>query len=327
MELIRGLCNLRPSPDGCVATIGNFDGMHRGHQAVIRQVVDEARSRGRPAVLVTFEPLPHEYFGGRGRVPRLSRLRDKLAVLRGLGLDRVVCLHFDARLAAMPADGFIRRVLVEGLGLRHLVIGDDFRFGRDRAGDFALLERAGRAHGFSVERTRTYRLDGERVSSTRVRRALEAGELALAEHLLGRPFRVSGRVFHGDRRGRELGFPTANLALPGGSPLRGVFAVRVSGAGLAERPAVANVGRRPTVGGERLQLEVHLLDFQGALYGRLLEVAFCRRLRDERRFDGLAALRDQIHDDVAAARRFFAEAGAPETPSPMPSIPGVTDRG
>ncbi len=306
MELIRGLHNLRPRHRGCVATIGNFDGLHRGHRAVIGQLRRAAAAHGLPATLITFEPLPLEYFLGPRAPSRLSRLRDKVALLRALGVERLLVLPFDRRLAQMPAPEFVRRVLVEGLGVRHLVVGDDFRFGKDRRGDFALLQRAGRTHGFTVADTETLADAGGRISSTRVREALAAGDFAAVEAMLGRPYTMAGHVLHGDKRGRRIGFPTANLRVGRRvSPLRGVYAVTVSGAGRAPRPAVCNIGRRPTVGGETFLLEVHLLDFAGDLYGRHLEVHFRQRLRDEQRFDSLDALIDQIHRDVAAARAFF----------------------
>jgi len=306
MQLIRGRHNLEAPEGGCVATIGNFDGMHLGHQAVIRQVVEEADRRGLPAMLVTFEPLPHEYFAPDRQIGRLTTLRRKLDLLEGLGLDYVFCLNFNPSLARMPAERFIREILVDGLQLRHLVVGDDFRFGRGREGDFAMLRAAGERFGFSVERTRTLALDGERVSSTRIRRALDEGRMDEAARLLGRRFSFSGRVAHGDKRGRQIGFHTANIHLRRGSPVRGVFAVRVLGADDRPVAGVANVGRRPTVEGERMQLEVHLLDFQGELYGRRLKVELLHRIRDERRFDSLDALVEQIHRDVARAREFFA---------------------
>jgi riboflavin kinase/FMN adenylyltransferase len=307
MELIRGYYNLRPEHRGCAATIGNFDGVHVGHQAIFQVLRDRAHELGAPSVAIVFEPQPAEYFAPDSAPARLTRLREKLSALDQAGVDWVQCLRFDRSLAALSPNAFIRHVLVDGLGVRYLAVGDDFRFGAGRRGDFSTLRDAGRRHGFTVEDTPTVRLNGERVSSTRIREALAAGELDHARGLLGRPYSICGRVVQGQRLGRTLGFPTANIALRRRtSPLQGVFAVTVQGAGLADAPGVANIGRRPTVGGDRLQLEVNLLAFQGDLYGRYLEVRFHQRIRPERRFDSLDALRAQIERDAAAARAWLA---------------------
>lgn len=307
MELIRGLHNLRERHRGCVATIGNFDGVHLGHQAVLGQLAEKADALGLPSTVITFEPLPHEYFLGDQAPARLTRFREKLQALRRFSVDRLLCLRFDARLAAMPAQDFIERVLVDGLEVQYLVVGDDFRFGQGRAGDFAMLQAAGAARGFQVVNMHTFRIGTARVSSTRIREALEAGDMATAEQLLGRPFRLCGRVTHGDKRGRSIGFPTANLKLERQiSPVRGVFAVELFGVAGEPLPGVANVGRRPTVNGVENRLEVHLLDFAGDLYGRHVQVDLLHRLRDEQRFDTLDALIAQIGRDAEAARTFFA---------------------
>ncbi|MFW5909765.1 MAG: bifunctional riboflavin kinase/FAD synthetase [Thiohalospira sp.] len=304
MEVIRGLHNLRPAHRGSAVTIGNFDGIHRGHQAVLGQLEAGARGRGLPTTLITFEPHPVEYFAPERADARITRLREKVEALEAQPVDRVLCLKFDARLAAMEADEFIRRVLVDGLGTRYLVVGDDFRFGHRRAGTFETLEAAGTEHGFAVERTRTFSLAGGRVSSTRVRDALTAGELETAAELLGRPYRLCGRVVHGDQRGRTIGFPTANVPLYRRKrPLSGVYAVWFTVDGGAPRPAVANVGTRPTVDGTEPVLEVHLFDFDGDLYGRPVSVEFVEKIRDEQRFGSLEELTAQIDADAAAARR------------------------
>jgi riboflavin kinase/FMN adenylyltransferase len=292
---------------GAVVTIGNFDGVHLGHRAVIRQAAERARERNLPLFVVIFEPLPREYFAEvRGMTPvaRLTRLRERFVAFDRLGVvDRLILLPFDRRLAELPAEAFVTRLLLGALGARHVVIGDDFRFGAKRQGDFALLEALAAGHGFGVERARTVSLDGERVSSTRVRAALEARDVVAAARLLGHPFFLCGRVMHGDKRGRQLGFPTANIALRRRlSPLRGVFLVRVSGIGETPRYGVANIGTRPTVEGVEARLEVFLLDFDGDLYGRLVEVDFLAGIRDERRFESLDALVGQIGRDVAEAR-------------------------
>ncbi len=307
MELIRGLHNLRPRHRGCVATIGNFDGVHLGHQAVLGQLAEKAEQLGLPTTVVTFEPHPQEWFFPDRAPPRLTRLREKLTALRRYSVDRVLVLRFDARLAAMEAAAFVERILVGGLGVRHVVVGDDFRFGRNRAGDFAFLRAMGARHGFDVVAMHSFRIDGERVSSTRIREALAAGDMDTAEKLLGRPYRMCGRVAHGDRRGRDIGFPTANLHLHRrASPVLGVFAVEVFGVPGEPVPGVANVGVRPTVDGTRALLEVHLLDFAGDIYGRYVQVDFLHKLRDERRFASFDALRAQIRRDVEAARAWFA---------------------
>ncbi len=309
MDFIRGLHNLRPHHHGTVATIGNFDGVHRGHTHLIEHLAASAGGSGLRTTLVTFEPLPSEFFAGDHAPPRLTRLREKLELLAKLPVDQVLCLRFDARLAALSPEDFVRRVLVDGLGVRHLLVGDDFRFGHRRQGDFRRLAQLGQALGFTVETAPTLIDHGERISSTRIRAALAGGELDLAQRLLGHPYHMSGRVARGDQRGRELGFPTANVHLHRrNSPVRGVFAVEVLGVSDRPWPAVANVGIRPTVdGGRRALLEVHLLDFHGDLYGRHLQIRFCRFIRPERRFPDLAALRAQIAADVVVARDFFNE--------------------
>ena len=328
MEFIRGQHNLRPRHRGCVATIGNFDGVHLGHQAILAQLHEAAQRLRLPRLVITFEPQPQEYFAGPDTAPaRLMRLREKLLALDGLGIERLLCLEFDQHLAALPAPAFIERLLVQQLGVRHLVIGDDFRFGHRRAGDFALLVAAGQRHGFSVVNSHSYQVEGTRVSSTRIRQALSQGDLDWAARLLGRPYDMCGRVAHGDERGRTLGFPTANIHLHRrATPVYGVYAVLMSGPGLRPWPGIANVGRRPTVQGIREQLEVHLLDFHGDLYGRHVKIDFLHYLRPEQRFASLDALRQQIQRDEQQARSWFSTRGlihddaAPF--SPTLSIPG-----
>ena len=311
MELIRGQHNLRPHHRGCVATIGNFDGVHLGHQAILAQLTEQAARLHLPRLVITFEPQPQEFFAGPTAPPaRLMRLREKLQALDGLGIERTLCLEFDQRLATMPAQTFIETLLVEGLGIRYLVVGDDFRFGHRRAGDFALLVEAGQRYGFEVADNHSYILDSERVSSTRIRQALSQGDLELAARLLGRPYDMCGRVAHGDQRGRTIGFPTANIHLHRRvTPVYGVYAVLLSGPELRPWPGIANVGRRPTVQGVREQLEVHLLDYQGDLYGRHVKVDFLHYLRPEQRFESLDALRQQIQRDEQAARAYFSARG------------------
>ena len=307
MELIRGLHNLRASQHPCAATIGSFDGVHCGHQAVIRTLQRAAVERSLPPMVITFEPQPREYFQPDEAPPRLTRLREKLQAMSLYGVERVLCLRFNTHLAGLTADDFIREVLVDGLGIRYLLVGDDFRFGRDRTGNFGLLKQAGARHGFDVAAMDTVDIGGDRVSSTRVRALLAFGELAAAAELLGRPFTLCGRVAHGDKRGRTIGFPTANIHLFRHlAPLTGVYAVEMRWAGAQAHQGVANIGRRPTVDGTRLQLEVHLFDFDGDLYGRQVQVGFIDKLRDEQRFESFEALQAQIRKDAAQARAVFA---------------------
>jgi riboflavin kinase / FMN adenylyltransferase len=310
LELIRGKHNLRPSHRGCALTIGNFDGLHLGHRAVLERLLERALSMGLPAVVMSFEPTPREYFMGAAAPPRLARFREKFTGLEEQGVDRLFCARFDARMAALEPAEFIREYLVDGLGVRYLAIGDDFRFGRQRAGNFATLKAAGIEHGFTVEDTPTRRLDGVRVSSTAVRAALAGGDLGLAARLLGRHYGMSGRVIEGRRLGRTLGFPTVNLR-PGRRvlPVTGVFAVVVTGLGERPWPAVANLGTRPTVHGTEPLLEAHLFDFEGDVYGRRITVEFVARLRDEQRFDDMHSLTAQMRRDADLARRILADAG------------------
>lgn len=308
MRLIRGLHNLRPDHHGSALTIGNFDGLHRGHQAVLARLRERADELGLPTTVMTFEPTAQEYFSPATAPARLQRLRDKLTVLRGLDVDQVLCLRFDRRLAALSAGDFVERILVQGLAVRYLVVGDDFRFGKGRSGDFGFLREAGRQAGFEVVNTSTFYHDDDRVSSTRIRTALTEGDFGTAAHMLGRPYRVCGRVAPGHQRGRTIGFHTANIRLHRlVSPLQGVFAVRVFGLGEQAVNGVANIGTRPTVDGSDFVLEVHLFDFDRDIYGRYLDVEFCRKLRDEKKFDSFELLRQQISLDAEQARRYFSE--------------------
>lgn len=307
MELIRGLHNLQPRHRGCVATIGAFDGVHRGHQAVFSQLLDEARELDLPSTVIVFEPLPREYLAPGEAPARLMSFREKFLALADLGIDRLLRIRFDESLRGMSASDFAQAIFVRGLSVRRLVLGDDFRFGREREGDAAFLRELGRREGFHTLPTRTFEIDGERVSSTRVRDALADGDLVEAGRLLGRDYAISGRVVRGQQLGRQLGAPTANVELNRlCSPLAGVFVVRVDGPGLRGAPGVANVGTRPTVSsGTRANLEVHLLEDSPDLYGRRIDVRFVHRLRAEKKYDSLDALRDAIRDDIDTARRWF----------------------
>lgn len=308
MELIRGRHNIQDRHRGCSVSIGNFDGVHLGHQAVIEQLVERARERGLPACVITFEPHPREFLEPSEAPARLSRLRDKAAQLAPLGVDRLLILRFDARLMAESAKAFIDELLCARLGVADIVVGDDFRFGSRRKGDFARLERAGREHGFSAERARTYCVDGERVSSTRVRERLTVGDLEGAARLLGSPYTMRGRVIHGEKLGRNLGYPTANISLDGHRlPLSGVFAVIAWDDRGRRLPGVASIGWRPTVGGTRPLLEVHVFDFTGDLYGAHLSVELLERLRPEERFDSLDDLVERMHEDARNARAILEQ--------------------
>jgi riboflavin kinase/FMN adenylyltransferase len=308
MQLVRGLHNLRPQHRGCAVTIGNFDGVHRGHQAILARLRERARELGVPSCVVIFEPQPREYFSPQTAPARLARLRDKVQLLADEQVDLVLCLAFNKRLSQLSASEFVDTILIDGLGVKHLEVGDDFRFGCDRAGDFDFLTQAGSLQGFTVEAAQTVEMNGLRVSSTQVRKALAAADFERAEQLLGRPFSIEGRVLHGQKLARQLGWPTANVQLKRRRvPLTGVYLVSVDIDGKTW-PGVANIGVRPTVAGDgSAHLEVHLLDFAGDLYGRHLTVAFHHKLRDEQRFASLEALKSAIDADVAAARAHWAK--------------------
>lgn len=306
-EFIRGLHNLRPEHKGCVATIGSFDGVHLGHQAILRQLIQVAREQNLPAVVIVFEPQPHEFFAGDKAPARLMRMREKLEALWSAGVDKVLCLHFNQELRSLSAEQFIDRVLVQGLAIKHLVVGDDFRFGCDRKGDFALLQIKGAELGFEVTDTHTLEIDGKRVSSTRIRHLLEAGDFAEAEKLLGKPYGIYGRVVYGKQLGRQLGVPTANVDLRRyRSPLHGVFAVTAIFKDGTQVQGVANIGVRPTVNGlKKPLLEVHLFNFSRDIYGVVIDVVFRHKLRDEQKFASLDELKAQLQTDISQAKAFF----------------------
>ena len=303
MELIRGIHNIRARHHGCVLTIGNFDGVHRGHQALLEQLKQQGQRLGLPVMVMIFEPQPLEMFAADKAPARLTRLRDKANYLAQAGVDYLLCVKFDPRFAANTAQAFVAELLVEKLGVKFLMVGDDFRFGAGRQGDFPLLQQAGKEYGFEVVSTPTFREGDRRISSTAIRTALSEDDLPLAETLLGHPYSISGRVVHGDELGRTIGFPTANLPLK--SLVAPVKAVEVYGLGPQPLPGVANIGTRPTVAGVRQQLEVHLLDVTMDLYGRHIEVVLRAKLRNEQRFASLDALKQQIANDVVTARKFF----------------------
>ncbi|MDR9466829.1 bifunctional riboflavin kinase/FAD synthetase [Marinospirillum sp.] len=309
MELIRGIHNLRTQHRGCVATIGNFDGVHLGHQKILQQVREKAAQLGEPATVMVFEPQPREFFAGDQAPARLTRFREKVERLAEYGAERIVCLQFNSRLRQLTGEEFIQQVLVDGLGVRHLVVGDDFRFGCDRAGDFHLLEKLGPRKGFGVEHTHTFLMDEERVSSTRVRTTLASANLAGAARMLGRPYKIASRVVHGRKLGRTLGVPTANLLLGIRKPaLNGVFTVLARLKNGDFWPGVANIGLRPTVDGVLPALEVHLHGFREEIYAQPLEVFFLAKLRNEKKFSGLEELKENIALDIDHSIQFFNQA-------------------
>lgn len=317
MRVFRGFHHPGIAPS-CALTIGNFDGVHRGHQAMLALLRNEAQHRGLPSCVMTFEPHPRDYFATVTGKPelapaRIATLRDKLAELERCGIDQVVVLRFDARFAAQSPQAFVDDVLVSGLGAKYVLVGDDFRFGAKRAGDYAMLDAAGQAAGFDVARMMSYEVHGERVSSSAVREALAAGDMERATTLLGRPYSLSGHVVHGRKLGRDLGFRTLNLRFSHPKPAAlGIFAVRTHG--LSDEPldGVASLGRRPTVDDSgRVLLEVHCLDWPASLgreggYGKIIRVELLHKLRDEARYDTLEALTAAIRQDADDARAFLA---------------------
>lgn len=313
MQVTHGTIQPPSGPSGfhCGLTIGNFDGVHRGHRAMLDRLVRKARQLQIPCAVLTFEPHPREYFAPRAAPARLSRLREKLECLAEAGVDRAHVLRFGARLAGLAPERFVEDVLVRGLGVRWLVVGRDFRYGAKRGGDFAQLEAAGARHGFAVEALEDVQEGGQRISSSGVRAALAAGDLAAAARLLGRPYAMSGRVAHGAKLGRTLGFPTANIVLRRRPALHGVFAVEAEIEETHGRlRGVASIGRRPTVASDAPPLlEVHLFDWTGDLYGRHLRVTFAKKLRDEEKYDGLEALRAAIARDAEQAKDHFRNHG------------------
>ncbi|PHM71116.1 bifunctional riboflavin kinase/FAD synthetase [Xenorhabdus kozodoii] len=308
MELIRGIHNIRARHHGCVLTIGNFDGVHRGHQALLKHLKQEGQRLGLPTMVMIFEPQPLEVFVADKAPARLTRLRDKIKYLAKNGVDYLLCVKFDKHFAANSPATFVSQLLVEKLGVKFLAIGDDFRFGKNRRGDFHYLQQAGKQYRFDVASTDSFCDSGLRISSTAIRQALHDDDLALAEILLGHPYSISGRVVHGKQLGRTIGFPTANLPLKRlVAPVQGVYAVEVHGLGDTPLPGVANIGHRPTVAGHGLQLEVHLIDTQMDLYGRHIDVVLRKKLRSEQRFASLDALKQQIAKDVVAARNYLLQ--------------------
>jgi riboflavin kinase / FMN adenylyltransferase len=310
MLILRGLQS--PDRQPVAVTIGNFDGVHLGHQALLAQLRNAARSRGLPAAVVIFEPHPREFFTPDKAPTRLTNLREKLELLAENHVDRVHVCRFNSQFAQMSAADFIH-ALHGSMRAKHVLIGDDFRFGSGRSGDYALMEKIGSQHGFSVEAMHSVLHDGVRVSSTAVRTVLAAGDLSAATRYLGRPYSISGRVVHGDKLGREIGYPTANVQLKHNRPpLSGIFVVRVTGDHIAPLHGAASLGVRPTVKDHgRAVLEVHLLDFAQNIYSQHLRVEFLHKLRDEAKFSDLESLTQQIALDVEHTNKWFREHGLP----------------
>jgi riboflavin kinase / FMN adenylyltransferase len=309
MQLIRGLSHLEPFKNGCVLSIGNFDGLHLGHRAVIRKLVERGKVLGLPVVIMFFEPQPLEYFLGDNAPSRLMRLREKVIEMAKLPVDNLLIVRFNQNFANRDAEQFIEHILINTLNVKHLVIGDDFHFGKARRGNFAMLKEKGRLNGFTVEDTGSFQLGGLRISSTLIRDALVAGDLKGAEKLLGHCYSVCGRIAHGDKLGRTIGYPTANIRMHRkNTPINGVFAVTMTGIDGLEFEGVANVGTRPTLdGGSKVILETYLFDFNKEIYGRYVEVHFHQKIRDESRFHSLEELKAQIVKDVAETKKIFAE--------------------
>ena len=308
MEIINGLHNLRPRHRGCVLTVGNFDGVHRGHRALIEALCAEAKSLGVPSMLMTFEPQPREFFAGEKLPARLTRFREKVHLLKQTGLDRLLCLPFNERTANIEADWFAGEFTVDKVGAKHVVIGDDFRFGRGREGDFALFQKYGDKFGFTVSAMSTLLEGQQRISSTLIRQTLAAGDFPTAAQMLGHEYFIMGRVVYGRQLGRQLDVPTANIRLQRyRAALEGVYCVTVEGIGEQALEGIANIGVRPTVDGKEPLLEVHVFDYAGNLYGDLIKVTFKQKLRDEQTFESIDALKTQIGADLQQARQWFAD--------------------
>lgn len=310
MQLIRGLHNVAPIQSalaqGSVLTIGNFDGVHLGHQRVLSEVAQRAKDLHLPSIVMLFEPLPIEFFRPEKAPVRIMNFREKMQALALSPIDYVLCVRFNEGFSSLSAGDFIESVLVEKLNVKHLVVGDDFRFGQNRQGDYAALDQAGQQFGFSVTDMATYKQDGERVSSTRIRQALTNPDLALAEHLLGKPFSFNGRVIHGQKLGRTIGFPTLNLNPKRiQMPVQGVFAVTVDCLAGKPLPGVANLGFRPTVDGVRPSIEVHLFNWNKDVYGCHVDVTLKHFIRPEQKFESFDALKQQIALDAEQAKQFF----------------------
>lgn len=318
MKLIRGINHIQPLLSGCVLTIGNFDGVHLGHCHVLQKLIETAKGLSLPSVVMIFEPQPLEFFRQDKAPARLTNFREKYHHIKALGIDHLLCVKFSQSIANLDPQEFIEKILVRLLGVRYLVVGDDFRFGKARAGDLAMLSGAGQRHGFAVTSAESFCHDDLRISSTEIRTLLANSEFLLAERMLGRAFSMQGRVSYGQQLGRTIGFPTANIAIKRQvSPVSGVFVVKVEGdfslcktkANAKIRYGIANLGSRPTVNGRLPRLEVHLFELNCMLYGKRLTVTFLHKLRAEQKFNGLSALKTQINKDAVAARQWLLTHG------------------
>ncbi len=306
MEFIRGQHNIVDRHRGCVASVGNYDGIHPGHRQVIQSLVEKSRAYGLPSVIVSFEPHPLEFFVGDKAPPRLMSVREKITVLRDLNVDRMCCLRFNHQLANTEAEDFVQELLIKKLGVRCILVGDDFRFGRNRRGDFDMLRSIGISHGMHVEKTESFLVEGLRVSSSSIRAFLSAGDLPKANRLLGRPYSISGKIVRGDGNAANWGFATANIRTRIRKPaLQGVFVAQAQLHDHRLWPAVSSFGIRPTIGGTTPVLEAHLLDFEGDLYGQQIQLQFLCKLRAEITFASVEAMCAQIQLDIAAARQYF----------------------
>lgn len=308
MKLIRGLHNLTTALPGCVATIGNFDGLHLGHQHIINQLKTVAEIKNLPSVVIIFEPQPVEFFAPKQAPHRLARLRDKILHFGEMGIDYLICLHFDQPFASLSAADFVSDILLGKLNIRHLVVGDDFHFGKGRSGNFEYLKERGRQDHFEVENTHTLLIDNERISSSRIRQCLANNDFTGARQLLGRPYSLCGKIAHGKKLGRELGFPTINIRM-GRTPLavHGIFAVLVKGLDNRGLRGVASIGNRPTVNGSGTILEVNILNFSKDVYGRSVEIEMLHKIRDEEKFDSLPELTARIQQDINEAINYFED--------------------
>jgi riboflavin kinase/FMN adenylyltransferase len=308
MELIRSINSPSLKKQDCVATIGNFDGVHLGHRSVIKQLIRNAKEMSLPSVVVTFEPLPMEFFSATTAPARLTEFREKIELLTAMSVDKVVCLRFNHSLASLSAQSFVKDILANGLQVKRLIVGDDFRFGANREGNVALLRELGPTYGFDLIPAETYHYNNVRVSSSLVRGFLAIGEFERAQHYLGRTYHMDGKVIHGDKRGKKLGFPTANLACHRlNCPLSGVYVVRIHGLNGKIHEGVANIGTRPVFDGDRFLLETFIFNFEQEIYGRRIRVEFVKKLRDELKFHSVEALCEQMKKDVKKAKVFLSK--------------------
>lgn len=305
LELVRGIHNIEHRHHGCVLTIGKFDGVHQGHKAVLNNLIEQAKRLNLPSAVMVFEPQPEEVFVPDKAPARLSSLRDKYEQLRDIGIDRLICVRFDTKFASQTPEQFVEALLVNQLGVKFLVVGDDFRFGCKRLGDFEFLRQSSTTFGFEVVSTQSYRLKNCRISSTEIRDALSTSRFKDANEMLGRAYAIKGRVVHGEKNGRTIGFPTANVIIKHKkAPVHGVFAVVVQWQN-ERRLGIANLGKRPTLHGKRMQLEVHIFDFKDDLYGKRICIEFVAKIRDEQKFKNIDELKEQIKLDVKQAKRLL----------------------